>query len=241
MSPVQRAVAALGASLASATAWYAVSAALWPGSSGQARALGFVAVLTVVLVAATVRAGTWRGLGVVPPRQWRRPALLLVPALLAVSPLVGGVRPLAAGTWAVLLAGYTLTGVAEELLWRGWVHRWLEPLGLTRAVLVGSALFGCAHLSNLLYRDSAALVLAQCWGAFCFGVGYAALRARTGALVPLMALHLVTDLAAQVTRLPTIPVLVAQDVVLLGLGLLLVGRPGTTEAAPLRVPESELA
>jgi membrane protease YdiL (CAAX protease family) len=239
MSPVQRASAVLGASLAASAGWYALCDQVWPDSSGRLRALGFIAVLTVVVVASVARHGAWRELGVVPPRKWRRPALLVVPALLAVSPLVGGIRPLSAGTWAVLVAGYALTGVTEELLWRGWVLRFLEPLGLTRAVLVGSALFGCAHLTNLLYRDSPALVLAQGWGAFCFGVGYAALRGRTGTLVPLMDHHFVTDLAALVGGLPTIPVLVAQDVVLLGLGLLLTRRPRAHVSPAL--PEGTLA
>lgn len=239
MNPVQRGATVLAASLASAAGWYVLAGAWWPDSSGQDRALGYVAMLTLVVVALTARAGTWRELGVIPASQWHHPALLVGAALLALSPLVGGVRPVSASTWAVLIAGYALTGVAEELLWRGWVHRWLEPLGLPRAVLVGAALFGLAHLTNLLYRDSPALVLAQCWGAFCFGVGYAALRVRTGALVPLMALHFVTDLAAQVGRLPAIPMLVAQDVVLLALGLTLL-RPRRS-VAPLRVPEGDLA
>ncbi len=239
MSPVQRAAAVLGASLASSAVWWAACEALWPTSSGQVRALGFVALLTLVVVATAARVGAWRELGVVPPGQWQRPLLLVVPTLLAVSPLVAGVRSLSAGTWVVLLSGYALTGVAEELLWRGWVHRFLQPLGLRRAVLVGSALFGCAHLANLLYRDSPALVLAQCWGAFCFGVGYAALRARTGTLVPLIGLHFLTDLAAQAGRLPVIPVLVAQDVVLLGLGLLLTTPRAVPAPSPL--PERNLA
>jgi membrane protease YdiL (CAAX protease family) len=101
----------------------------------------------------------------------------------------------------------------------------LGPLGAGRAVLITAALFGLAHLGNLVYRDSAAMVLAQAWGAFCFGVGYGALRHRTGTLVPLMVLHFVTDLAAAIGAVPTIPTLVAQDVVLLGMGLWLIARP----------------
>lgn len=38
------------------------------------------------------------------------------------------------------------------------------------AVLLSSALFGLSHLVNLLFWDNPALVLAQVWGAFCFGV-----------------------------------------------------------------------
>ncbi|GAA1936947.1 CPBP family intramembrane glutamic endopeptidase [Nocardioides marmoribigeumensis] len=235
MRPLTRAVLVLVCFLAAASGWYAVCAAAWPASSQQARALSFVALLTVAVVAFSARTRGWRAVGVTPRNEWRQTSLLVLPALLAVSPLVHGVRHLSSGTWAVLVAGYLLTGVVEELMWRGWVHRLLLPLGLRRAVLVGSALFGLAHLANLLYRDSPGLVLAQCWGAFCFGVGYAALRARTGTLVPLVVLHFLTDLAAQVGQVPAIPVLVAQDVVLLGLGLLLVRR-GATRVSPVLLP-----
>lgn len=120
--------------------------------------------------------------------------------------------------------GYLFTGIAEELLWRGIVQRTLAPLGTTRAVLLTSALFGAAHLANLVFRDHPGLVLAQAWGAFCFGVGYGAVRARIDTIVPLIGLHLVTDLAAAVGAMPKIPTLVAQDVVLLGFGLVLLRR-----------------
>ncbi|WP_298515825.1 CPBP family intramembrane glutamic endopeptidase [uncultured Nocardioides sp.] len=224
VTPVRRAVAALLALLVVATGCWAALAWRWPESSERARSLVAVSVLTVLVVGAVARSGCWRELGVNPPAQWRRLTLLVLPAVLALSPLLLGVRSLPVTTWAVLVAGYALTGVAEELLWRGLVLHWLRSLGTTRAVLLAAALFGAGHLANLLYRGSPGLVLAQCWGAFCFGVGYGALRERTGTLVPLVALHAVTDLAAAVGRVPALPVLVLQDVVLLVLGLTLLAR-----------------
>ncbi len=186
---------------------------------GQARALIACGVLTVLVLAVAPRFGSWRDLGVTTPSQWRERWLLVVPTMLAVSPLVLGVAPISTGRLAFLGLGYALTGVVEELMWRGIVQRVLGPLGNARAVLITAALFGTAHLANLVYRDSAVLVLAQAWGAFCFGVGYGALRARTATIVPLVVLHFVTDLAAAIGAVPAIPVLVAQDVVLLALGL----------------------
>ena len=229
MTPPRRAVALFAGYVAISLG---VGTALLPlGLDGQTRALIACAVLTVVVIAVAPRFGTWRELGVTAPRQWQRPAQLVVPTLLALSPLVLGVAPLSAGRLAFLVTGYALTGVLEELMWRGIVQRVLAPLGNARAVLLTAALFGAAHLGNLVYRDSAVLVLAQAWGAFCFGVGYGALRARTGTIVPFVVLHFVTDLAAAVGAVPAIPVLVAQDVVLLGLGLWLI-RPAKV-AAPV--------
>ena len=75
-------------------------------------------------------------------------------------------------------------------------------------------------------------MLSQALGAFCFGVGYAALRWRTKTFWPLMAMHLATDLFAAVGGLPKVPVLVAQDVVLLALGAYLIRKGARTELTP---------
>lgn len=201
-----------------------------PELDGTTRALLVVEVLFALALVAAPFLGSWRELGVTRPAAWRQPGLLVLPLVVAASPLVLGVRPVGSGLLLVLVVGYLLTGVTEELVWRGFALRLLAPLGTSRAVLLGAALFGAAHLANVFFRDSSGLVLAQAWGAFCFGVAYGALRCRTGTIVPLMALHALTDLAAAVGNVPKVPVLVAEDVVLLAFGLLLLVR------APSRVP-----
>lgn len=195
-----------------------------PGVDGMVRALLVVEVLFGLTLAAAPWFGSWSELGVNRPREWSSRSLLILPLVLAVSPLALGVRSVPADVLLVLVVGYSLTGFTEELVWRGFAQRLLAPLGSTRAVLVGAAFFGAAHLANVVFRDSVALVVAQAWGAFCFGVAYGALRHRTRTIVPLMVLHAVTDLAAAVGALPKIPMLVAEDVVLLALGLVLLVR-----------------
>src|SRR4051794_8327292 len=203
-----------------------VAAFVLADADGITRSLvASVAVLifsVVVARAVAVRDGGWRSVGLTHPREWRDTKLLVVPALITLVPLLGGVRSIEGGTVAVLVTGYVMTGFMEELLWRGAVQRILAPIGTAKAVWFGSALFGAAHLTNVLFRDSVGLVLAQAFGAFCFGVGYAALRWRTNTIWPLMVLHLATDLFAAIGGLPKIPVLVGQDVVLLVLGALMI-------------------
>lgn len=202
------------------------AAALFPDADGLTRSLvaSVAALLYTVVVAGAVavRDGGWAGLGLTHPRYWRNLKLLAVPALITLAPLAGGVRSIEAGTAAVLLAGYVITGFMEELLDRGVVQRLLAPTGTAKAVWLGSALFGASHLTNVLFRPSVGLVAAQAFGAFCFGVGYAALRWRTNTIWPLMVLHFATDLFASIGGLPKIPVLVAQDVVLVALGAYLI-------------------
>ncbi len=205
-----------------------VTGALWPDWSGLARSLVVAAVLAALTVGFTVALGGFRYVGLGPAATWRRRALLWVPLLLALLPLAAGVRPLETGTVVLLLVGYLLTGFYEELLWRGAVLTVLRPTGLLTAAVLSSVLFGAAHLTNVLFRESVALVAAQAFGAACFGFGYAAIRLRTGAsLLPLMVAHFATDLVAKLTALPAIPVLVAQDVILLVVGVLVLRAAAT--------------
>lgn len=206
----------------------AVAAAVWPGADGLTRSLvasvGVLAFSILVARAVARRLGGWAAIGLTPVKDWARVRLLVLPALITLVPLAGGVRSVDSGTAVVLLVGYVLTGFMEEALWRGAVQRILAPTGTARAVWLGSALFGAAHLTNVLFRENVALVLAQAFGAFCFGVGYATLRWRVNTIWPLMGMHFATDFFAAIGGLPKIPVLVAQDVVLLVLGAYLLRR-----------------
>ncbi len=202
------------------------------------RALAGIVVLTAATLVVRPRFGSWQALGV--RRRVDRPRVLLVPAVLALAPLAFGVRLPGGPTLVVLLVGYVLTGFTEELLWRGMALRALERSRPLVAVLVSSALFGLSHLVNLLYRDSPGLVYAQAWGAFCFGVGYAAVRRTTGSILWLMALHAATDLVGAVTTGPALVFFIAQDTVLLGFGLFLTPRhPPRPRAAAVRAGRAE--
>lgn len=188
----------------------------------QLGALIAIAALTVAVLLARPWFGSWAALGL--QRRVNRPVLLAVPTVLALLPLTFGVELPEGRTLAVLLVGYLLTGFTEELLWRGMALAALEWSRPLVAVLLSSALFGLSHLVNLLYRDNPALVLAQVWGAFCFGVGYAAIRRRTGSILWLMVLHAVTDFAGAITAGPALLFFIGQDAVLLAFGLVLVLR-----------------
>ncbi|WP_395692201.1 CPBP family intramembrane glutamic endopeptidase [Nocardioides sp.] len=210
-----------------------------PDVDGMVRALLVVEALFAIALLAWPFVGDVRQLGLTRPSQWRRPALFVLPLVVAVSPLALGVRPVGGGLLFLLVLGYAITGVTEELIWRGLAIRLLGPLGDRRAVVIAAALFGAAHLANVYFRDSTGLVLAQAWGAFCFGLAYGAVRVRTGTIVPLMALHALTDLAAAIGNVPRIPVLVAEDVVLLGYGVVLLAlrpredTPATSDPHPV--------
>lgn len=173
------------------------------------------------LVAGLTGLGWWRAVGFNRPEQWRNMALLALPAAIFVLlPFVRGARSLDAGTAAFYVLGYALTGFYEEGFFRGIAMRVLRPLGVTRAVFIGAALFGAAHLVNMLFRNPF-IVLAQAVGAFTDGVGLAALRLRTRTLWGVIVLHACHDLFLQYTRLPKVPLDVLQDTIIFFYGLYL--------------------
>lgn len=237
--PRSWAAAMVGVWLAVTVAGALTLRAVAPGLSRQSQSL-IVLVALSALVAATLSAlGWWRAVGFNGRGEWRGLRLLVLPAVLVVLPLVGGVSMPAAGTLAILVAGYALTGFAEEAFARGILLRVLAPRGALGAVLLSSLLFGAMHLGNVLFRSSPALVAAQAVGAACFGVGYAALRLRTNTLWPLLALHMFTDLFGQLARLPAIPFFVTQDVILLAYGLYLVRGLRAAQAPALDAADAD--
>ena len=222
-------------------AWMATTAVsglivnhLLPDWSGLARS--FVAMMPLVVLSTilVIRVTGWQDAGFTRPRQWRELRLYALPTVVVLAPIAAGVTPVAPGMLAMLITGYALTGYMEEAMWRGVVLRVLRPTGTMQAVLIGSLLFGAAHLSNIMFRESAALVAAQALGSFCGGIGYAALRLRTNTIWPVMALHMAGDLIASIGALPKIPTLVTHDVIMLAFGLYLLRRNNNTAPSTTR-------
>lgn len=184
-------------------------------------AVCIVPLPTIVLVTFL---GWWRLIGYNGPTQWHNLWLLLLPAIAIFLPLIGGVKAIDAGTLLFLLAGYLLTGFYEETLFRGVLLRILHPKGVWLAVLLSSLLFGLAHSTNIFLRFSGNPVLLglQVFGAFTFGIGFAALRLRTNTLWPLILLHAFGDLFLHLGNLP-LPIMdAAIDTILLIYGIILI-------------------
>ncbi|MCL4861944.1 MAG: CPBP family intramembrane metalloprotease [Caldilineaceae bacterium] len=184
----------------------------------------FIALLVVTLLTAgfVTLLGWWRVTGFNPPGAWRALSLLLLPAgVIIVPPLIGGLAPVEGFSLPYLLLAYILVGLHEETLYRGVILRVLRPTGVRRAAVISAVLFGAAHLANVLVRSNPYVVVAQAVGAFCFGVGFSALRLRTNTIWFLIGLHAVHDLLLRYTQWPVIPLDVVQVTILLVYGLYL--------------------
>jgi membrane protease YdiL (CAAX protease family) len=198
-----------------------------PGIDARRASLWIVALVSVALAIGVSAAGWWRDIGYTPLATWRALRWLVVALVIALAPLLAGIRAISADVYLVLLAGFVLTGFAEETMFRGVLVRLLDGRSPLLIAAVTALLFGCVHLSNIVIRGEVMIILAQAVGAAAFGFGFAALRLRTNALPALVGLHAVHDLVLQTSVLPLIPTAVVQDVLLFGLGLWLL-RPGGT-------------
>jgi len=204
-----------------------------PGIDVRLASLGIIAAVAVAVAAGVTWARWWREVGYTPVSSWRETRWLVVALQLALAPLAAGLRPIEPGTYLVLIAGYALTGFAEETMFRGVLVRLLDQRRPMTVAAITALLFGLVHLSNIVIRGEVAVILAQAVGAAAFGLGFAALRLRTGTILPLVVIHAVHDLVLQMTALPLIPTAVVQDIILFALGLWLL-RPARASQASVR-------
>jgi len=159
------------------------------------------------------RFGWTRQAGFTPPAYWRALWLgwpLVVYTLLNASDfLTGAIRIEPQPGVLVLYALVNLsTGWVEEVMGRGLV---LAPLlqkwgstrkGLFAGVFISSALFGLAHLANLIMgRGYLVNTLAQIVYCVFFGVIFAALLLRNRSIWPVVLLHAVFDFAGNLGEL----------------------------------------
>jgi len=147
------------------------------------------------------RLGWLRAAGFNRPAEWRDLYLLWVPALLALFYLASTLVTPAASAGVVIFAviAALLTGLDEEARFRGVILQSLSPLGPLAAAALSSLFFALAHFNNLLTHAPPLIVLAQVVGAFLLGFGFAACRLRTRTLWPLIILHALYDLPADIT------------------------------------------
>lgn len=178
-------------SLAIGTAAFFVAPDLSSVGIGMAVNVG-LAILAAVLL---TRLGWWGRAGFTAPRRWRQMHLLLpLVALVLVSAVVQG-RWLIDLPTALLVVGLMLVvGFAEEALFRGVILEALRARGTVTAVIGSALLFAALHAMNAVTGEGV-VVIVQILSALGIGFAFAAVRLRTGTLVPLIAIHAAINVA----------------------------------------------
>ncbi|NMB59728.1 MAG: CPBP family intramembrane metalloprotease [Chloroflexi bacterium] len=164
--------------------------------------------LSVVIVLVIAALELTREAGFTPVSQWKN--LWLIGPLLVYSALNGSevidgtftINWADSGLMLLFTLYYISVGLIEEILVRGLVlplmlRQWGKTKGgVYRAVLISSAIFGLAHLANLVLgrRDLLSTTAQITYGLF-FGVFFAALVTRNKSIWPAIFCHFLFDWA----------------------------------------------
>jgi membrane protease YdiL (CAAX protease family) len=198
-------------------------------------------VTGLLLVGLVVKLDLLKEAGFTPPSQWKALWLawpLAVLTLLNLSSLFDGSLAIDTSRPGLILlfAVLNLTiGFCEEVMGRGVVltvvlQRWGNTRqGIYGAVLVSSALFGAAHIFNLVVgRLPLFANMTQVVYSFVFGLVFAACFLRNGTIWPMMLVHAAIDFGGGLRHISVgggIEAAVANNTTAEALSTLIVGLP----------------
>ena len=157
--------------------------------------LGLVAISAAML--AVIRLlGIQKELGMTRWLQNGRALLWLLPMwVLSTGNLWGGVSlRYDAITSVMAVLSFLLVGVAEEIIFRGFLFNGMRKTGrLTVAIVVSAITFGMGHIVNLLTGHATAETLVQMIFAVAWGFLFTFAYLKGGSLLPCIAIHGLID------------------------------------------------
>lgn len=217
------------------------------GGIGMAWMAAALFALTVALAATDRRAA-----GLTPPHPWNSLRLTWLPlsyALLMLLLTWAGDFP-DTRTTIIIACNTALVAVSEELMFRSiLLQGMLTRFPLLPSVLASSAIFGVVHAVNGFSTGDMQTALWQSLAAALQGVGYAAIRIRTGSIWPMVLIHGLWDFSLmasaisaasqnEISTLPAASLLIVLPLFLYGLYLLRPGAAVTVLRRSSQVPDS---
>ena len=157
--------------------------------------LGLVAI-SAALLAVIRLLGIQKELGMTRWLQNGRVLLWLLPMwVLSTGNLWGGVSlRYDAITSVMAVLSFLLVGVAEEIIFRGFLFNGMKKTGrLTVAIVVSAITFGMGHMVNLLTGHATAETLVQMIFAVAWGFLFTFAYLKGGSLLPCIAIHGLID------------------------------------------------
>ena len=157
--------------------------------------LGLVAI-SAALLAAIRLLGIQKELGMTRWLQNGKALLWLLPMwVLSTGNLWGGVSlRYDAITSVMAVLSFLLVGVAEEIIFRGFLFNGMRKTGrLTVAIVVSAITFGMGHIVNLLTGHATAETLVQMIFAVAWGFLFTFAYLKGGSLLPCIAIHGLID------------------------------------------------
>ena len=157
--------------------------------------LGLVAVSTALLLVIRLL-GIEKELGMTRWLQNGKALLWLLPMwVLSTGNLWGGVSLQYDGITTVMAAlSFLLVGVAEEIVFRGFLFNGMKKTGsLTVAIIVSAVTFGMGHIVNLLTGHATMETLVQMIFAVAWGFLFTFAYLKGGSLLPCIVIHGLID------------------------------------------------
>ena len=164
--------------------------------------LGLVAI-SAVLLAVIRLLGIQKELGMTRWLQNGKKLLWLLPMwVLSTGNLWGGVGLRYDGITTVMaVLSFLLVGVAEEIIFRGFLFNGMRRTGsLTVAVVVSAITFGMGHIVNLLTGHATMETLVQVLFAIAWGFLFTFAYLKGGSLLPCIAIHGLIDVFSVFAR-----------------------------------------
>lgn len=155
--------------------------------------LPFNLALIAVMLAFIRKNGLSGYYGLCAPKATARRMLFYLPlAIIAMVNVWFGIvfnLPFTAGL--VYFLAMIATGVAEELIFRGFLFKAMSRNNLRSAIVLTSVLFGMGHIVNLINGSGATLLENLCQLAYAVAIGFllAAVLVRGGSLIPCIVTH----------------------------------------------------
>ena len=164
--------------------------------------LGLVAISAVMLSVIRLL-GIEKELGMTRWLQNGKKLLWLLPMwVLSTGNLWGGVGVrYDAVTTVMAVLSFLLVGVAEEIVFRGFLFNGMRRTGsLTVAVVVSAITFGMGHIVNLLTGHATMETLVQVLFAIAWGFLFTFAYLKSGSLLPCIAIHGLIDVFSVFAR-----------------------------------------
>lgn len=195
---------------------------LWPGLPGTPLYLAVLFLECLAAIGVVAALGWWKLAGITyrPSLRSLAPYLSLIPLVITL-PMLLVVAGMTTDTLTIIIVvgSSLLIGITEETLFRGVILRALLPNGVVRAALVSTALFTAAHLLNLMYGFNLTSLAIQMAIAAFVGFSFAALKLKTGTILPLIFVHALIDTVSSLTTLGQLTPAVLAVFILIGLEL----------------------
>lgn len=158
----------------------------------------------LVIILIIIKLKYWNNIGITTKASKKHLLLLLPIILISLIPLSSGIRINTIDTMFILLIISLLTGIIEELLFRGIIFSALQERGKMCTIIVSSVLFGLSHLLNLINGADILETIIQIIFAFGLGLVFAVVRYRKGSLISLILVHALWDFIMDISN-PNFP------------------------------------